>query len=241
MKHEHIPRVISFDAGFTLIYPYPKVGDAYSDIASRYGYHLDGDEIHHRFLSSWKRHTAANRANEAANALASEERAYAWWKEVFLESMGDLVKEEDINTVFDACHQEYALGKYWRIYADVLPTLQTLIGRGIELVVLSNWDRRLHQTLVDLHLAKYFSHIYISTEIGFAKPQAGAFRHILEELHLPARDVLHIGDSLQDDCQGARNAGLETIHLDREKLQTGSNNDIPIIHSLTELVNGLPQ
>ena len=241
MKRKHIPRIISFDVGSTLVYPFPKVGDTYAGIASRFGYRLDGDDIHHRFLASWKRHTAANRGNETANALASEERAYTWWKEVFLESIGGLVKEEDIDKVFGACFREYARGKYWRAYDDVLPALQALTARGIELVVLSNWDHRLHQTLMELDLGRYFTHIYISTEIGFAKPQSGAFHHILNGRKFPAKDVLHIGDSLQDDCLGAQKAGLKTIHLNRDNIQTGANDDIPSIHTLDELINGLPQ
>lgn len=237
MKLEQIPHVISFDAGFTLIYPFPNVGDAYAGIAGRFGYHLDGDEVHRRFLSSWKRHTAENRQNIAANALASEEKAFDWWKDVFLESMGDLIKEEDRDEVFATCHAEYAQGKYWKIFADVLPTLEALTERGIELVVLSNWDRRLHQTLADLDLSRYFSHIYISTEIGIAKPQAGAFHHILNERGLQGQDVLHVGDSFEDDCRGARDAGLKSVLLDRQKLNTGSQQVIPVIHSLNQLLS----
>lgn len=237
MKQRHTPQLISFDAGFTLIYPYPKVGDAYAAIASRFGYDLDGAEIHRRFLSAWKRNVDANRRNNSSNALTSEAGALAWWKEIFNESLRDLIKCEDMEPVFHSCYEEYAFGTYWRAYDDVLPVLQTLRRRGIELVVLSNWDHRLHRTLADLDLAKYFKGIYISTEIGFAKPQSGAFHHILNGRDLQGKDILHIGDSLDDDYHGARAAGIGAIHLDRDRLESDFHGDIPTIHTLTELTD----
>ncbi len=69
--------------------------------------------------------------------------------------------------------------------------------------------------------------------------QPGAFHYILNDCRLPANDVLHIGDSLEDDCLGARKAGIDTLLLDRDKLQPNPIPDIPIIHSLKELLTGL--
>ena len=80
-------RIISFDAGFTLIYTEPPVGTVYAKIAGRFGYYLNGEEVHSRFRETWK--TKSSRGQqEKIIALANEEQAYQWWKGIVLDLQG---------------------------------------------------------------------------------------------------------------------------------------------------------
>ncbi len=54
-----------------------------------------------------------------------------------------------------------------------------------------------------------------STTAGVAKPDPAIFRLALESLGVPASGtVLHVGDSLRSDVDGALAAGLQPVHFD---------------------------
>jgi len=228
-------RVISFDVGFTLIYTEPPVGTVYAKIASRFGYHLNGEEVHAKFKETWKTKSSRDQ-KEKMDALANEEQAYLWWKGIFRESLGDTVKPGDADDVFSLCFQEYARGDYWRLYPEVLPTLTTLRSMGFRLVVLSNWDRRLLRTLKDLRLDGFFEKIYISTLIGYAKPDPQAFQYMIADLKVPGQEVLHVGDTLAEDILGAQQANIRAVCIDRSGKNKSSPGEVPVISSLAELL-----
>jgi putative hydrolase of the HAD superfamily len=162
-------RVISLDAGFTLIYTEPSVGSVYAKIASRFGYRLDAKDVHSKFKEIWKIKSTQFQ-KEKMNALANEEHAYQWWRGIVTQSLKNWVAPKDADDIFHTCFQEYAKGDYWRMYPEVLQTLAALRSRGIRLVILSNWDQRLLRTLKDLQLDVFFENVYISTLIGYVKP-----------------------------------------------------------------------
>jgi 2-haloacid dehalogenase len=60
-------------------------------------------------------------------------------------------------------------------------------------------------------VADMFDHIFISEEIGAAKPAAAFFDAVFDQLGQPAREtVLVIGDSLTSDIDGGNGYGLDT-------------------------------
>ena len=59
-------------------------------------------------------------------------------------------------------------------------------------------------------LKPYFDGIFISEEMGTAKPEKAYFDHVLREIGSPEREkCLVIGDSLTSDCDGAIASGLD--------------------------------
>jgi hypothetical protein len=71
-------------------------------------------------------------------------------------------------------------------------------------------------TLLDrLGLAKRFSSIVVSAVEQTGKPEPEIFRRACERMEVPAAEVLHVGDSLREDYEGARAAGLSALLLDR--------------------------
>lgn len=229
--------VVSFDAGFTLIYPEPPVGEAYAAMAARFGYRLPEREVHARFVKVWLERNASNRALRADNAMADEGRSYLWWKGIFVDSIGDMLAPGDIDPIFQVCFEEYARGEYWAIYPDVLPLLSGLRERGCRLVVMSNWDHRLHRTLQDLGLTPLFENVYISTLIGYAKPDPAVFHHIINDLGVPASSLLHIGDSLEEDIAAAQKAGIRSLLIDRQGKYSSLPVQVPVLSSLTQVLD----
>jgi putative hydrolase of the HAD superfamily len=101
--------------------------------------------------------------------------------------------------------------------------------------VISNWDERLRPLLTLLDLDTCFSVILISCEFGAAKPSPLIFQEAARQLRLPPESLLHIGDSEQDDLEGARAAGLKALRIDR--CQTGgSDGRISRLEELRRLV-----
>ena len=229
--------VVSFDAGFTLIYPEPPVGEVYAGVAAKFGYSFNPEDIHARFLKTWILQNTLNRERRADNAMGDEKRSYLWWKEIFKQSIGDIMDRRDLERMFEVCYEEYARGKYWRLFPDVEPVLNNLRSRGYRLVILSNWDHRLNQTLKEVCLDHFFEKIYISTLIGHAKPDPGAFHYILDDLKIQAQSVLHVGDTWEEDILGAREAGIRTVCIDRNKRYISKRDESTIILDLSELLD----
>ncbi len=80
----------------------------------------------------------------------------------------------------------------------------------------------------------YFQHIIISEEHGLYKPDARIFRLAENLCGADPKECVMIGDNLENDVQGAINAGWAAIHLDNENSTTGK---IPSIKKLPELKN----
>ncbi len=101
-------------------------------------------------------------------------------------------------------------------YPDVLPALERMRAVGLRLVVVSNWDVSLHDRLAETGIAERVHGVIASAELGAPKPAPAIFAHALTMAGVPAREALHVGDSPNEDVEGARAAGIEPVLLVRE-------------------------
>jgi putative hydrolase of the HAD superfamily len=99
-------------------------------------------------------------------------------------------------------------------FPDVRPALVAARARGYRLVVASNWDISLHEVLERLQLARLVDGIATSAQAGAPKPATPVFELALALAGAPA--AVHVGDSLDEDVAGARNAGIEPVLLRRD-------------------------
>ena len=128
-----------------------------------------------------------------------------------------------LNVPPDAAVQTHA-ENVWRIlgpaslalFPDVLPALRRLKAAGLKLAVVSNWHCGLGHFCTELGLGEVVDEVVASAEVGHAKPDPEIFAEAVRRLGVPARHVLHVGDSPIDDVQGGRAAGVEAILLDRQ-------------------------
>lgn len=79
--------------------------------------------------------------------------------------------------------------------------------------ILSNaWDD-LRPLLEDIwQIAYAFDEIFISAEMGVAKPDSKIYAMVLEKLNLPAKETVFIDDFLHN-IEAARNLGMHGIHF----------------------------
>jgi putative hydrolase of the HAD superfamily len=100
--------------------------------------------------------------------------------------------------------------------------------------VVSNFDSRLRSILEGLGAASWFDGIFISSAVGYAKPDRRIFDFVIKSRQLVATNVLHVGDSVTNDIGGATNAGVKAILVDRKGAHEADT--IPRVASLNEIL-----
>ncbi len=116
---------------------------------------------------------------------------------------------------FEELYADFGSARAWAPFEDAVPALEALRARGLRLAVVSNWDSRLRNILEAHRLRPHFDAVVISAEVGWRKPHPAIFHRALELLGAEPGEVLHVGDSVGDDVDGARGAGIRPVLLDR--------------------------
>ncbi|MCC6445899.1 MAG: HAD-IA family hydrolase [Armatimonadetes bacterium] len=102
------------------------------------------------------------------------------------------------------------------LYPDAPEALDGLQACGLRLGVIGNWDYRLPGVLEELGIARFFEVILPSAAAGAAKPDRRIFEIALLSLDVLPAHALFIGDSPENDYEGARAAGMASLLLVRE-------------------------
>lgn len=118
-------------------------------------------------------------------------------------------------------------------FEDVAPVLVELRSRGLGLIVVSNWDRSLPGWLDAAGVGGLLDGVVSSAVVGEAKPGPAPFRAALALAGVEPAEAVHVGDSLRNDIEGARAAGVEAILVDRDG--EGAPAGVRVVSSLAEL------
>jgi putative hydrolase of the HAD superfamily len=121
----------------------------------------------------------------------------------------------------------------FRAFPDVRPALLAARARGQRVVVVSNWDVSLGGVLRALGLQALLDGVLTSAGAGARKPAPAIFEQALAVARVPARDAIHVGDSLDEDVAGARAAGIEPVLIRRT--DAAAEPGVRTISSLAEL------
>ena len=101
-----------------------------------------------------------------------------------------------------------------RPYPDVEPALKVLKSR-YRIGIVSNGNSYPERCgLPDTFHFTIFAH-----DCGFHKPDRRIFEIALSKTDCRPHEVLHVGDSLENDVLGAQNCGLHTVWLNRESVR----------------------
>lgn len=159
--------------------------DAYVEAAIKYlkAAHKEGKETHNRF-----------------------------WVADALDSLGHSVPPEDpriakaVDAYFSAFYPNCTL----------VPGTRELLGElsgRYPLGMLTNFTHppAVLRIIELLELNPFFRTVLVSGELGYRKPHPYVFERLVEEMGVPAEEILFVGDDLEADVQGARNAGLQPV------------------------------
>jgi putative hydrolase of the HAD superfamily len=216
-------KAVTFDVGGTLISPWPSVGHIYAEVAARHGYAgVSAELLNQRFSAAWK-------------SFSDFEHSRPQWAALVDATFFGIIDALPSQTFFGELYERFAEPAAWRIFDDVITTLEALRSRGFKLAVISNWDERLGPLLRRLKLNDYFQTVVISCEVGSSKPMFAVFDRAARQLAVTPGAILHVGDSLEMDVQGARSAGFAAVWLDRQGLRSRGE-VIPSLHDLLNLL-----
>lgn len=95
---------------------------------------------------------------------------------------------------------------------EVLALADDLRGSGVTGAILTNGTDTIPEELRTSGIDRHVDHVFNSAEIGVAKPDALAYRHVLEALRLRPEEVFFTDDS-PDKVAGAHALGLRTHHF----------------------------
>lgn len=101
-------------------------------------------------------------------------------------------------------------------FPGVIDTLQELREKGVKLAILSNTPVFSARNVIEkFEMEQYFDVVALSCEIGMLKTEKAAFGRVLEKLGVDAGDAIMVGDSIESDMEGAKNAGVRGVLIDR--------------------------
>jgi len=231
---------IFFDAAGTLIKPARRVGETYAVLARKYGIEVSAAEIAERFRLCF--HSAPPLAFPGASTARIEDLERAWWKDLVRRIFEPWDGFQRFDDYFVELFAYFAQPDAWNLYPEVTETLSALEKRGMVLSVISNFDSRLIGILEGLGAAHWFEHIFVSSRVGYAKPDRQIFHTALERHSLKAGDALHIGDSEEKDLHGANKAGLKGVLVERNgEINSNLSPRITSLRGILPLLDDLDQ
>jgi putative hydrolase of the HAD superfamily len=110
--------------------------------------------------------------------------------------------------------QRWAHSAHFELYEDALAALVDVRARGLKVGLLSNSSR---------NLGEFVAHHGLSADVvltsyahGKTKPHESIFRAMLDLLAVEPAEAVMVGDTLDDDVEGALAVGMRAVLLDRE-------------------------
>jgi putative hydrolase of the HAD superfamily len=199
-------RAVLFDVDFTIAKPGPDLGpEGYQRLGRRFGLELDPDrygEARAHAVTTLERHPE----------LDHDEQVWVLFTEQIIRGMGGNSERSYDCAVEMTRAWEHAYN--FQLFEDVLPVLADLRDHRLKLGLVSNTGRNLdafvrhHRLDVDAAVS--------SGAHGKTKPHPTIFQAALQRLDVEPATAVMIGDSIEDDVEGAQAVGMRGLLLDRE-------------------------
>ena len=199
-------RAVLFDVDFTLAKPGPLLSpDGYQRLGARFGLELAPErytKARAGALEDLKKHPE----------LDHDEEIWVAFTERIIRGMGG-----DSDRAYECAVEmtrAWEHSENFELYEDVLPTLEELRACGVRLGLVSNTSRDLD--LFVRHHGLQVDAVLTSRSHGKTKPHPTIFTAVLEQLGVPPEEAVMVGDSIEDDLEGARSLGMRALLVDRD-------------------------
>jgi putative hydrolase of the HAD superfamily len=223
-------RAVLFDVDFTLVRPGPELGpEGYRRRAEEFGLELDPARYE-------EARAAAVGALERHPELRHDEEIWIEFTERIVRGMGG--DGECARECAVAIEQAWEEHGNFDLYEDALPVLGELRRLGLGLALVSNGVRDLDEFV--LHHRLDVDAAVCSRAHGRIKPHETIFRAALERLGVEPGEAAMVGDSLEDDVEGARALGMRAFLVDRENRYPDVEGRLPDLYALPAAL-GLPR
>ena len=162
-------------------------------------------------------------------------------------SLQELAEENQLNVEQTKQFVQQAFDVYFfarnqvQLFDDVLPVL-TKIKASYKMIGVSNGNSDINKTTTGLDQLFEFS--WSAAQAGKEKPHPKIFFDIMEKTALKPHNIIHIGDDPVSDIQGAHNAGIASVWLNREnkswpKEITPAKYEIDSLYQLNDILTQL--
>jgi len=223
-------RAVLFDVDFTLARPGPELGpEGYVRAGARHGLALDParyDDARLAALLELKRNPDFEHDEEIWISLTER---------IVLGMGGTAPAARRLATEIT---RGWALHENFELYEDVQPVLDEFRRSDLKIGLVSNSARDVHEFAwhhsleIDAGISS-FSH-------GKTKPHASIFRAVLDLLEVEPDEAAMVGDTVEDDVDGALAIGMRAILLDRRCLYPGFEPRIESLYALPAAL-GIPR
>jgi HAD superfamily hydrolase (TIGR01549 family) len=199
-------RAVLFDVDFTLCRPGPELSaERYARVAGRHGIEIDVaryDDAREAAALNLKRHP---------ELLHDDTIWHRFTEEIFVGMGGPVEIASECATEIE---QGWEVSENFELFEDVMPVLEELRRAELRLGLVSNGIRDLREFVV--HHRLDVDAVIGSRAHGYVKPHPTIFQAALQQLGVEPELAVMVGDSLEEDVEGARALGLRAILMDRE-------------------------
>jgi HAD superfamily hydrolase (TIGR01549 family) len=199
-------RAVLFDVDFTLAKPGPDLGpDGYQLLGRRFGLELDPA----RYAEA---RAAAVETIERHPELDHDEEVWVLFTEQIIRGMGG-----DSDRAYDCAVEmtrAWEHAENFELYEDTPPVLAALREHGLKIGLVSNTGRDLNAFIA--HHKLDVDAAVSSGAHGKTKPHPAIFQAALEQLGVTAEEAAMVGDSPEDDVDGAKALGMRAFLVDRD-------------------------
>lgn len=188
----------------------------------------------------WARFESSNENMRILNGWAPHYRRDSWTHALAEHGVDDVEFAGELAETFPVHRRKLHI-----VYDDVRPALDRFRQR-YRLGLLTNGASDLQrEKIAGAGIAGWFDQIVISGDLGFGKPDPRIYRETLSRLGVSAGQAIMIGNSLHSDIQGAQQAGLRAVWVNRSGAarEDGIVPDweVPDLRALTHLMHRCPQ
>jgi HAD superfamily hydrolase (TIGR01549 family) len=237
MTDVQTPRAVIFDLDYTLLRPSDQFeAPGYVRTGDRFGLHLDTA----RWPQAERAAYVAAAARREQTGLIHDDGLLPVIAHAIIEGLGG-GPAAAVEQTARAITVAWSRAENFGLYDDVLPCLETLRAAGVRMGLLSNaLGHGVEEIVAHFALDEYMAAAVSSVETGTVKPAPRMFSTLFALLDVAAGDCVMVGDSVEDDVNGALACGCPAILLDRGGRRRDL--DVPRIESLAELpaALGLP-
>ena len=202
-------RAVLFDVDFTLAKPGPDLGpEGYQILGRQFGLELDPTKYA-------EARAAAVETLEKHPELEHDEEIWVLFTERIIRGMSSGGGDSD--RAYDcAVHmtRRWEHAHNFELFEDTLPVLEELRHHELKIGLVSNTGRDLEAFV--RHHALDVDVAFSSGAFGKVKPDPSIFRATLHRLGVRPRQAAMVGDSPEDDIDGARKLGMRAFLVDRD-------------------------
>ena len=185
------------------------------------------------FAKMWRKITEEVYERYLKKEISFEEQRISRIQKIYemygLEISKDLAREKfkDYQKVYE---------ENWIVFEDTVEVLNKVKDR-YKLGIISNGDgKQQKRKLEHTGITKYFTKIIISGDVGASKPDRRIFEIACERMGVKPEESIMVGDKYKTDIEGALNAGLNAIWVNRKNEDVQYENTVKELREIEKII-----